>query len=56
MISPETEIDVLADISRNLDRVATALESIVNACVRGEVSESGRLNSHIELFTTNHEL
>jgi len=34
MISPETPSDILAEIARNLDRIATALESFNNAAIR----------------------
>jgi hypothetical protein len=52
MISPETDSELLAEIARNLDRIASALESFVNATVRGQNADS---DGHLEIFATTHE-
>ena len=41
MISPETPIDVLAEIARALDRIANALESF-----KGRVKVEGYIHPH----------
>jgi hypothetical protein len=47
MISPETEKDILAEISHSLASIAKSLETLTDALVREQ---------HVEIFTTNHNL
>jgi hypothetical protein len=58
MISPETEKDILAEMSHSLGRIehqlgriAVALETFNNAAIRGMNADS---EGQIEIFATTH--
>lgn len=45
--------DLLSEIGRNLDRIASALETYNNAAIR--VDEPLTHDGHVEIFATVHE-